>query len=71
MPTWREESLACDACGRQLLLGERAHVLRRGDELLLSCPLCREALLAAGCFCAAPAPEPDVCSPPADKTLAA
>jgi hypothetical protein len=50
VPTWSEQPLSCDHCGRQLLTGERAIILSRGDELLLSCPLCQERLLAEGCF---------------------
>ena len=50
VPIWSEQPLSCDHCGRRLLIGERALILRRGDELLLSCPLCEERLLAEGCF---------------------
>jgi hypothetical protein len=49
VPTWSEEQLSCEECGRQLLAGERALIVRRGDELLLSCPLCEERLLGEGC----------------------
>jgi hypothetical protein len=54
LPAWTEQPLSCDQCGRQLLIGERAFILRRGDELLLSCPLCEERLLADGCFLVSP-----------------
>ena len=50
VPTWSEQPLSCDHCGRLLLIGERALILRRGYEFLLSCPLCEERLLAEGCF---------------------
>ncbi len=53
VPTWSEETQSCDDCGRQLLVGERAIILQRGGELLLSCPLCEERLLAQGCARAA------------------
>ena len=46
MPLWSEEPEHCDGCGRELLLGERARLLCRGDQLLLACPLCAERLLA-------------------------
>jgi hypothetical protein len=49
VPTWSLQPLSCDRCGRLLLTGERALILSRGDELLLSCPLCEERLLAEGC----------------------
>ena len=45
MPLWSEEPEHCDGCGRELLLGERARLLCRGDALL-ACPLCAERLLA-------------------------
>lgn len=48
MPLWREEPETCDRCGRELLLGERALLLCRDDELLLACPLCADALRGAG-----------------------
>jgi len=50
VPTWSEQPLSCDHCGRRLLIGERALILRHGDELLLSCPLCEERLLGEGCY---------------------
>jgi hypothetical protein len=50
LPTWTEQPLVCDYCGRQLLTGERAVILRRADELLLSCSLCEEPLLESGCL---------------------
>ena len=40
MPLWSDEPEHCDGCGRELLLGERAQLVYRGDELLLACPLC-------------------------------
>jgi hypothetical protein len=49
VPTWSEQQLSCEECGRQLLAGERALIVRRGDELLLSCQLCEERLLGEGC----------------------
>ena len=48
MPLWSQEPEHCDDCGRELLLGERALVLVRDDELLLACPLCTEALRDQG-----------------------
>lgn len=48
MPLWREEPESCDGCGRELLLGEQALILCRGDELLLACPLCAERLRGEG-----------------------
>src|SRR5665648_1269036 len=50
VPTWSEPPPAVITGRRRLLIGERALILRRGDELLLSCPLCEERLLAEGCF---------------------
>ncbi len=49
MPLWSEQPEHCDACGRELLLGERARLVYRGEELLLACPLCAERLLREGC----------------------
>ncbi len=44
MPLWSEEPEHCDDCGRELLLGERALLLSREDELLLACSLCASHL---------------------------
>ena len=48
MPIWSEEPEHCDGCGRELLLGERARLMCRDDELLLACPLCAQRLLGKG-----------------------
>jgi len=40
IPTWSEQPERCDACGRELLVGERASLFERDEELLLACPLC-------------------------------
>jgi hypothetical protein len=64
IPNWSESPLSCDECGRKLLAGERARILRCGEELLLSCPLCEERLLAEGCFHVSPHAEQG--TPPAD-----
>jgi len=48
MPLWSEEPEHCDGCGRELLLGERARLVCRDDELLLACPLCADHLLREG-----------------------
>ena len=48
IPVWSEEPESCDACGRKLLIGERASLLTSGEELLLACPLCAERLLDGG-----------------------
>ncbi len=48
MPLWSEEPERCDGCGRELLLGERARLMCRGDELILACPLCADRLLREG-----------------------
>ena len=50
IPHWTEEPEDCDGCGRELLPGEQALLMRRGDELLLACPLCAERLLGEGCL---------------------
>jgi hypothetical protein len=50
IPRWSEEPEHCDDCGRELLPGEPALLLRRGDALLLACPLCRERLFEEGCL---------------------
>lgn len=44
MPLWREEPEHCDRCHRELLLGERAVLLSRDEDLLLACPLCAPLL---------------------------
>lgn len=49
MPLWTDKPEHCDACGRELLLGERARLMYREEELLLACPLCAERLLREGC----------------------
>lgn len=48
MPLWSQEPEHCDGCGRALLLGERALLLCRNDELLLACPLCAGGLRDQG-----------------------
>jgi hypothetical protein len=50
IPLWSEEPEHCDACGRALLAGEQPLLLRRGDALLLACPLCAERLYEEGCL---------------------
>jgi hypothetical protein len=50
IPLWSEQSEHCDACGRELLAGEQPLLLRRGDALLLACPLCAERLYDEGCL---------------------
>lgn len=57
VPLWNEEPECCDGCGRELLPGERALLLRRSDELLLACPLCAEHMLDQGCLRAVPGVE--------------
>ena len=49
IPLWSEAPEHCDGCGRVLLAGEQPLLLRRGDELLLACPLCAGRLCDAGC----------------------
>lgn len=58
-PHWSEEPEHCDGCGRELLLGETALLMHRGDELLLSCPLCKERLLSEGYLRVPPDAEKD------------
>ena len=48
MPLWSEEPERCDGCGRELLLGERARLMCRGDELILACSLCADRLFREG-----------------------
>jgi hypothetical protein len=48
MPLRSQEPEHCDACGRELLLGERALLLWRDDELLLAGPLCAGGLRDQG-----------------------
>ncbi len=49
LPLWTDKPEHCDVCGRELLLGERARLVYRAQELLLACPLCAERLLREGC----------------------
>lgn len=49
LPLWTDQPEHCDVCGRELLLGERARLVYREEELLLACPLCAERLLREGC----------------------
>jgi hypothetical protein len=46
LPVWSELPPRCDACGRQLLTGERAIIVRSGEDLVLTCQLCEERLVA-------------------------
>jgi hypothetical protein len=48
LPVWSELPPHCDGCGRQLLIGERATIVRSGDDLVLTCPLCEERMARAG-----------------------
>lgn len=50
IPVWSEQSEHCDECGRELLVGEKALLMRRADALLLACPLCSERLFEEGCL---------------------
>jgi hypothetical protein len=59
IPAWSEQPEHCDACGRELLTGERPLLVRRGDALAVACPLCAEALLDDGCPRVACGPDPD------------
>ena len=45
---WHAEPEHCDGCERELLLGERALLMSRGDGLFLACQLCTERLYAEG-----------------------
>ncbi len=54
MSLWHDEPEHCDGCGRELLLGERALLLSRGEDLLLACPLCAERLSRDGYRAATP-----------------
>ncbi|HTX70296.1 MAG TPA: hypothetical protein VMH50_14300 [Thermoleophilia bacterium] len=53
IPRWSEEPEHCDACGRELLIGECGLLVQRDDELAIACPLCADGLLAAGYLSAA------------------
>jgi hypothetical protein len=48
LPARNELPPRCDDCGRRLLTGELATIVRSGDELVLTCRLCEERLAQAG-----------------------
>ncbi len=49
IPAWSEQPEHCDACGRELLTGERLVLVQRDDALAVACRLCAERVLEEGC----------------------